>query len=101
MRYSLSGAGTRRRRGEFDPSVVDASGFFRPLRPLLEVPSSQQLDERGLIGRAQSASYAPKSGPEGERLVRRLRELFVEFKGSDGQITLKYTTRVWLYQRTG
>ena len=86
---------------EFDPSVVDASGFFRPLRPLLEVPSSQQLDERGLIGRAQSASYAPKSGPEGERLVRRLRELFVEFKDSDGQITLKYTTRVWLYQRTG
>jgi SAM-dependent methyltransferase len=56
----------------FDPDVISASGLFSaPERK--SFPNFQRLDLAGLIGRARSASYVPKSGAAGERLLGLLR----------------------------
>ena len=48
----------------FDPDVVTRSGLFSsPDRT--SFPNFQRLGLEGLIGRARSASYVPKSGPGG------------------------------------
>jgi SAM-dependent methyltransferase len=83
---------------EFDPGVIGRSGVFAPAR-LVEFAHHQRLDERGLIGRAMSASYAPKEGDRGTALVNRLRELFASFREGDERVTLRYRTRVWLSER--
>lgn len=57
--------------------------------------NEQRLDAAGLIGRAMSASYVPKEGPEAERLVEGLRRLHAEHVGADGCVGLVYG--VWVY----
>lgn len=84
---------------EFDPGVVERSGRFGTLR-LEQFPNSQRLDERGLIGRAMSASYVPKEGDGSERLAMRLRELHAKFRDARGTVALRYATSVWLAERT-
>jgi hypothetical protein len=79
----------------FVPDVIQQSGVFGAAR-VVECPNAQRLDEAGLIGRAMSASYAPKDGEKGRILIARLREIFSEFREADGFATLRYTTRIWL-----
>jgi SAM-dependent methyltransferase len=83
---------------EFDPSVITREGLFAGMR-VIESANQQRLDEEGLIGRAMSASYVPKSGPGAEGLVKRLREIYREHRDAAGLVTLKYRTRVWLAER--
>lgn len=83
---------------EFDPGVIDRSGLYGPVR-LTDVPSSQRLDEVGLIGRAMSASYVPKEGEKRDKLVLRLRTLFTEHREADGMVTMRYRARVWISER--
>ena len=61
-------------RMSFDPDVVAGSGLFSPVERTA-FPNFQRLDLDGLIGRAQSASYVPKTGPAVERLLDLLRAL--------------------------
>jgi SAM-dependent methyltransferase len=78
----------------FDPDVIAASGrFTAPER--LTFPHAQRLDLNGLIGRAQSASYVPKSGPSGERLLQLLRSLHARYADQHGQVTLVYETEIF------
>jgi len=79
----------------FDPDVIPASGQFTPPERLAW-PNLQRLDLEGLIGRAQSASYVPKSGPEGERLLSMLRALHSRHADATGVVTIVYETEVWL-----
>lgn len=81
-----------------DPFVIDRHPAFEPHRSF-ELPNEQRLDEAGLIGRAMSASYVPKTGPMAELLVARLREIFARFAGTDGMATLRYVTGVHLARR--
>ena len=83
---------------EFDPGVVERSGLFGPVR-LVEAPNAQRLDQPGLIGRAMSASYVPKEGPNRDELVASLSRIFARFREADGHVTMRYMTRVWLAQR--
>jgi SAM-dependent methyltransferase len=83
---------------EFDPGVIARSGLFLPVR-LVDVPNQQRLDEAGLIGRAMSASYVPKTGQGRELLVAALRRLFARFREGDGRVTMRYRTSVWLAER--
>lgn len=83
---------------EFDPSVITREGLFAGVR-VVEAPNQQRLDEEGLIGRAMSASYVPKTGPGAGRLANRLREIYRERRDAAGLVTLKYNTRVWLAER--
>ena len=86
-------------RAPFDPDGLARSGVFTP--PVRTVtPSGQRLDRTGLIGRAQSTSYAPKTGAEGERLVALLTDLHARFADRDGFVTLVYETEVFMAQRT-
>ena len=56
----------------------------------------QPLDVEGLLGRAASASYVPKSGPRHDALVGGLRSLHARFADSRGLCRLLYETRVHL-----
>lgn len=63
-------------------------------------PNEQRLDEAGLLGRAFSASYAPKDAARRETYAAALRELFLA-NARDGQVALPYRTEVYLAQRRG
>jgi SAM-dependent methyltransferase len=79
----------------FDPTVIPSSGRFRsPVRWL--VPNAQRLDLDGLIGRARSASYVPKTGAAADRLIAVLRDLHARHADRNGVVTLVYDTEIFL-----
>jgi SAM-dependent methyltransferase len=82
----------------FDPDVVTRSGLFSPPERRI-FPNFQRLDLDGLIGRARSASYVPKSGASGERLLDLLRALHERHADADGFVTLVYETEVFCSAR--
>jgi SAM-dependent methyltransferase len=81
-------------RMPFDPSVVGASGVFDPPERLV-FPNEQRLDLDGLIGRARSASYVPKTGDAGTRLMALLHELHRRYADASGRVTLVYETELF------
>jgi ubiquinone/menaquinone biosynthesis C-methylase UbiE len=58
----------------------------------------QMLDEEGLLGRAFSASYAPRQPEQAEAFAAGLRAVFARFQ-QQGTVLLKYETAVYLGQR--
>ena len=62
-------------------------------------PNFQRLDLDGLIGRAQSASYVPKTGPAAGRLLDLLRALHARYADIRGLATLVYETEVFRAQK--
>jgi SAM-dependent methyltransferase len=85
-------------RMPFNPDVVADSGLFSPVERL-SFPNFQRLDLQGLIGRARSASYVPKTGIQGERLLDLLRALHEEHADVGGFVTLVYDTEVFRARR--
>jgi SAM-dependent methyltransferase len=83
---------------EYDPGVMDRAGLFTPAE-YFEIPNAQQLDLSGLIGRATSASYVPKSGPRFETLRESLTRLYHEYAGAEGTVILQYITQVYTATR--
>ena len=82
----------------FDPGVISNSGSFSsPERKTF--PNVQRLDLDGLIGRARSASYVPKNGAAGERLLSLLRALHERYADASGFVTLVYNTEVFCSTR--
>src|SRR3954469_8121815 len=82
-------------RMAFDPNVIERSRVFAPPERR-SFPNLQRLDGDGLIGRARSASYVPKSGAAGERLLALLRALHARHADADGFVTLVYETELFL-----
>ncbi|MGH7133811.1 MAG: class I SAM-dependent methyltransferase [Phycisphaerales bacterium] len=80
------------------PEVLFESKLFAQAR---ERPFAytQDLNEAGLIGRATSASYVPKSGVAYERLVRELRSLFHTHADASAHVRMAYRTNVYLAER--
>jgi len=78
----------------FKPEVVPESGLFSAA-DRTAFPNLQRLDLDGLIGRSHSASYVPKSGPAGERLLELLRSLHARYADTSGHVTLVYETEVY------
>jgi SAM-dependent methyltransferase len=79
----------------FDPEVIPRSGLFSTSeRKIFANP--QRLDLDGLIGRARSASYAPKSGAAGEQLLTNLRKLHAQYADASGFVTLAQDTEIFL-----
>jgi SAM-dependent methyltransferase len=78
----------------FDPAVVTDSGLFSAAERK-SFPNLQRLDLAGLIGRARSASYVPKSGAAGEQLLGLLRALHERYADGSGFVTLVYDTEVF------
>lgn len=90
---SVGGESTLERMA-FDPAVIEASGLFTPM-DRTSVPNSQRFDLDGLLGRARSASYVPKTGPDAERLEALLRTLHARYADAGGRVTLVYETEVF------
>jgi SAM-dependent methyltransferase len=82
-------------RMPFDPTVVGASGLFTPVERHVW-PNEQRVTLDGLIGRARSASYVPKEGPAGERLLELLRALHAHYADATGMVRLVYETELYL-----
>ncbi len=61
----------------------------------IDAPSEQVLDVEGLIGRARSASYVPKSGALWDALEAGLRAAHARFADHEGLVRLKYVTSVY------
>jgi SAM-dependent methyltransferase len=61
-------------------------------------PNEQELDEEGLLGRAFSASYAPREPAAVAAFTQRLREVFATYQ-RDGRVVLRYVTSVYLARR--
>jgi SAM-dependent methyltransferase len=77
------------------PEPLFASSLFTNARAR-EFPGDQPLDADGLIGRAMSASYAPKSGPAHTALLAGLHAAHARFADRAGIARLRYITRVFL-----
>ena len=92
------GGETAAERMSFDPDVITRSGLFS-VPEQSRFPNFQRLDLEGLIGRARSASYVPKSGAAGERLVDRLGALHAQYADASGSVTLVYETEVFCSSR--
>lgn len=58
----------------------------------------QELDKDGLIGRAMSVSYIPRSGLAQQQLVSDLKELYNRCSNESGLVYLVYCTSVYLAQ---
>jgi SAM-dependent methyltransferase len=77
---------------------VLASSDFSDVRSS-EFANRQDLDLAGLIGRAKSASYIPNSGPQLQKIISDLTELYQAHCGNRGFVSLLYKTRVYLADR--
>ena len=58
----------------------------------------QPLDEEGVLGRAFSASYAPREPPQAEQFAAALRQVFHRFQ-RDGKVALQYETSVYIARK--
>jgi hypothetical protein len=76
---------------------VDAtllSPYFSNLRQS-DFPYRQELDLSGLIGRAESTSYIPRTGAANEQLISNLQELY-QTRADRSGVCLVYSTSVYL-----
>jgi len=83
---------------EYDPGVMDRGGLFTPAK-LIEMPNGQTVDLAGLIGRATSASYVPKTGERFAQLHEALTRLHREYANAGGDVALRYVTQLYLATR--
>jgi SAM-dependent methyltransferase len=87
-------------RMDFDPALIAKSGRFSTPR-LLVFPFEQSLHWKGLLGRAMSASYVPKTGPAAARVTELLRDLYARNADAEGMVRLVYLTEVHLADALG
>jgi SAM-dependent methyltransferase len=81
------------RRGGGDAGV---HAFFAPSRALeRSLPLVQRLPWEGVAGRARSASYVPRDGPDHDALFAGLRAAF-ERHARHGLVELRHDTRVFV-----
>lgn len=78
----------------FDPDVIARSRCYAPVERLA-FANEQWLDFAGLVGRCHSASYVPRSGPDGDRLHERLGTLYTRHADERGLVRLVYETEVF------
>ncbi len=71
---------------------------MRDLR-LQAVVNRQSLDLDGLLGRVRSSSYAPREGPDYERLAAEMSALHARFADEADQVALVYDTEIFLGTR--
>jgi SAM-dependent methyltransferase len=87
-------------RMDFEPDVVTRSGLFSTAR-LVTFSFHQRLDFTGLLGRAMSASYVPKTGPDAAKVKDLLCALHARHADGNGFVALMYTTEVYIAESRG
>lgn len=88
-----------------DAKSVERLGWRTPVREVV-VAHVQRLDAEGLIGRARSASYAPKEPEALSSMTRALSKVFDRFAkpteepgGSAHVMAIRYLTKIYLTAR--
>ncbi|MGF1590616.1 MAG: class I SAM-dependent methyltransferase [Pleurocapsa sp.] len=71
------------------------TSLFSSVRHLV-FPYQYALDRDGLVGRAMSASYVPKTGKIYEKLTKKLNKLYERYCDDAGLVYFKYKTNVYL-----
>jgi SAM-dependent methyltransferase len=95
---------TAREAGSVEGYRVRRAGHVLRASPLFQraeqiaFNNMQPLDEEGLLGRAFSASYAPREADKRDEWATRLRRVFRECQ-QDGRVLLRYRTSIYLAQR--
>jgi SAM-dependent methyltransferase len=82
-------------RMTFDAEGIRRSGLFSPAARAA-FPNSQRFDVEGLVGRARSASYVPKSAEAVAHLRSLLGGLHERHADQDGLVTMIYETEVFV-----
>jgi SAM-dependent methyltransferase len=85
--------GPRGRAGE----PLPISPWFQDAERMV-FPNEQIVDEEGLMGRAFSASYAPKEPAAIETFAAALHDVFVRFQ-TEGRVLIRYETSLYLARR--
>lgn len=80
----------------FESGLVTEQNAFAAL-PLVEIPYEQRLDHAGLMSRALSASYVPKTEEARQILEAKMRDLVRGLGDERGVVTLRYITRVYRF----
>ena len=62
----------------------------------LTFPCQQALDREGLVGRAMSTSYIPKTEKPKEEFIEGLNEIYDKYRDERNLVYLKYNTNVYL-----
>lgn len=93
IRSAVGAAEIEGRRARAGQALLDSALF--EARERATFSHRQTVDEEGLIGRALSASYAPREGTEGQRFIAALRALFAAHQ-KGGRVTIGYETSVFL-----
>jgi SAM-dependent methyltransferase len=83
-------------RGRAGKILLDSPLFEDAER--LRFHNEQDLDEEGILGRAFSASYAPREPAAANAFAQALRDVFARFQ-RDGTMILRYETTVYLARR--
>jgi SAM-dependent methyltransferase len=96
MRWGPDAAALEGSRGTAGEPLLQHPLFGEALRVVFS--HEQELDEDGLVGRAFSASYAPREPAAVERFTTALRDVFARFARS-GKVVLRYETSVYLARR--
>lgn len=74
---------------------LTATNYFKNFQEYTFV-YQQELDFTGLIGRAMSVSYLPKSGEGYDKLIADFEKLYQQFKNQQGFVYMTYLTSVHL-----
>ncbi len=95
--WSLTDRPAAREIREDSPAALWHTRLFDAADPVF-FANEQRMDEDGLLGRAFSASYAPKEPARREAYAEALRTLY-RTHASDGSVALRYRTEVHLARR--
>jgi len=83
-------------RGRAGEALLSCPLFEEAMRA--SFPYAQSLDEEGVLGRAFSASYAPRQPQAAQQFADALRAVFARFQ-RDGRVVLRYETTVYSARR--
>lgn len=95
---SRASAGVCEKIDERVPPDLGGAGLFVNEREV-HAAYEQCLNAEGLVARAMSASYTPRAGAAGERVVAELRALHAHHADSAGVVVMRYRTRGHLAER--
>ena len=98
VRATPDAAGVEGRRGRAGEPLLSSPLFADGSRTVFR--NEQELDEEGVLGRAFSASYAPREPAAAEAFAATLRRFFAEWQ-TEGTVVLRYETTVYLARRRG
>jgi SAM-dependent methyltransferase len=96
IRHAPDAAAVEVPRGRAGEALLTCGWFAN--RERVGFPHEQVLDEAGVLGRAFSASYAPREPDQAAAWAEALRAVFARYQ-QDGRVVLRYETSVYLGQR--